>query len=225
MVTDTGTTLSRRAASRLRDLMVAMGHPFDPLGGPVALAEILNVSRSQATHLLSGVVPWSLDDLASISTVFGKSPGYFLDPDSGRGIPADSSTVTSSDGGEATVWRAPSGFLSSDRVVPHARLEYMTTTSPGYFTPHPVRTMLVYESWREIDDAVPITPNHGYLLEDSDGRLEAMRCVRVVDGMGTFAGVRQLRKADEVTFPIAWHHNSNTGKVVVGKALGAIQGF
>lgn len=217
-------SLYLRAASRLRSLLSDIGHPVDALGRATSLAKATGLSKQAASNLMSGIVPWTLDDVAVLCETFGKTAGFFLDPGPDQLIPADSIIVTSSDGGESTVWRAPGGFLESPRTFPKQPLRYISTSSPGYFDASLVRTMLVYEDWSGIDAHAPVVKNSGYVIEDAIGSLRPMRCLDVNNNVAVFTS-RDKGGPDRVIVPVNLQLKANVGVHLVGKVIGAIQGF
>ena len=216
--------LSRLAATRLQKLLSDTGHPIDALGRESSLAKVANLSKRSASNLLSGVVPWTLDDIGLLCSTFGKSAGYFLDAEVIQEIPADIAVVTSVDGGENTVWRAPSGFLNRPRDFPDQPLRYVSTSSIGYFN-STVRTMLVYEDWTSLAGHAlkPVVKDDYYMIEDTEGIARPMRCVDATGKVGVFAS-EFTGFSDRLIVPIFVKNNEPPGLHLAGKPIGAIQG-
>lgn len=217
-----GAALSKRAATRLQKLLTDLGHPMDALGREASLARITSLSKRSVSNLLSGIVPWTLDDIGVLCATFGKSAGYFLDSVPGQAIPADSEVVTSMDGGESIVWRAPSGFLNRPRDFPGKALRYVSTSSIGYFD-STVRTLLVYEDWADVADPIPVVKNSHYMIEDADGVVQPMRCMDVTHSVGVFA-TKLSAFSDQIIVPIRMQSHNLTGIHLAGRPIGAIQG-
>ncbi len=211
--------LSRLAASRLQKLLTDLGYPLDALGRESSLATKTSLSRRSVSNLLSGVVSWTLDDIGVLCTIFGKSAGYFLDKGPGQDIPADSDVVTSVDGGESIVWRAPSGFLNHPRDFPKQPLRYVSTSSIGYFN-STVRTLLIYEDWKGVIDKKPIVKNSHYMIEDANGNVQSMRCIDVNKSVGVFES-KSSAFNDRIIVPI---HSQDHETCLAGKPIGAVQG-
>jgi hypothetical protein len=212
--------LVSRASSRLNDLLTDLGYPLDMLGRSTSLAQNCSISARDATNLLSGIVVWSFHDLAVICDTFGKDPGFFLDSGRNSSVPADTTLVTSSDGGESTVWRAPNGFITQ-RKMPSAPLKYISTTSKGYFGRSPVRTMLVYEDWSQHAGLAIVEPQRGYILEDGDGSLKPMLCIAVFARCMNHDQDRHI--VPLLMSPV--RDPATQGTHLVGQAIGSIQGY
>lgn len=221
-----GTDLSKRAATRLDSLLTDLGYTLEPLGRRDAVASYLQISHQQASNMLSGLVAWNFDDLASVCTAFGKDPGFFLDPDDGRSIPRDSAVVKSATGGESIVWRSAGGFLSSP-PSPSATLKYIVTSSPSYFTPSVSPTLLVYDAADPIGGSVQCSPKAGYILEDEDGRYFPMQCVAVDGDSAHFAApFHDHRPHESMVVSLRRTRNRQTaGAKIAGRAIAAIQGY
>ncbi|MDP1999999.1 MAG: helix-turn-helix domain-containing protein [Rhodoferax sp.] len=216
--------LSHLAATRLQKLLTDSGHPIDALGRESSLAKVASVSRRSASNLLSGLVPWTLEDIGLLCATFGKSAGYFLDAELDQEIPADIAVVTSVDGGENTVWRAPSGFLDRQRDFPDQPLRYISTSSVGYFASE-VRTMLVYEDWTSLaaHTLKPVAKDNYYIIEDINGIAHPMRCVETTEQVGVFAS-KYTGFSDRLIVPIRQNNNEPPGLHLAGKPIGTIHG-
>lgn len=221
---ETALTLTKCAADKLNILLTDLGHPLHTNERVNSLAKCTGVSKQVASNLLSGIVPWMLDDIALLCNSFGKPPGFFLDQNQTLRIPADSSLVTSADAGESTVWRAPSGFLMHPRDFPNEPLHYISTTANGFFDDSIVRVMLIYEDWTAIDANAPVKKNFGYIIEDSNETLQAVKCIEVNEKVAVFASLNRSTP-NRIVVPLQLSSNVNTGSRLVGRAIGAIQGF
>lgn len=215
-----GTHLSHRAAERLHNLLTDLGYSLDPLSRVSSLADKLKTSSQVASNLLSGRVEWSMGDLYAVTQCYSKNPSYFLDPPNAPQIPADTSIVTPADGGENTVWRAPSGFLNQS-VKSGARLQYLTAISNGFFSVQPVRTMLVYETWPTSQrTGTEVVTNSGYVLQSQDGTLNPYLCVARDRNTAVFSPPHTLDgDSDCVTLNLA----SISSQSIVGRAIGGVQ--
>jgi hypothetical protein len=171
-------TYAQRAAKRLNKLLDEEGFPYDELGRSKAVGARIGSSMQAAQRLLSGLVPWTWDQIDKVCSVFRRTPGYFLDPVPSEPFPSDMQLVTSVDGGESIVWRSPRGFLQHP-PAPGTPLRYMTMRerAPRY----PLGSLLVYEEY--------ITPvlrtGDAYVIEREDG-LEVMQCQASRETLASF---------------------------------------
>lgn len=177
----TGSDYARRAAAKLHQLMDELGYPFDLPGRSAVLAVKLRCSPQAASALLSGAVPWSLDDLAAVSTQFDRTSCYFLEQDHAD-QPSDVQTVTSADGGETIVWRMPHGFAEAAQPGATQRLRYITCRLA--FGPFPPGGLLVYAE--QAMTARTIHPGQDYIIATATG-LAPMRCIDVRDSVASFS--------------------------------------
>lgn len=177
-MSDTDTTLVQRAASRLHALLDRNGIPTHPLIRNRHLAADLGVSLQESEALLSGLVPWSMGQLAAICQHFGQRPGYFLDPDVDLSLPADTSSVKSDDGGEPIVWRTPGGH--KHHAPGHPQLSYFTVMGNSYFGGDRVPTAMVYHPVNDLSTVVPFHVNNvGYVYADESGVKRPVVCTKV----------------------------------------------
>lgn len=188
-------TFAKRAAARLNKVLDEEGYPFDLLGRSTALGNVLSISATEGQHLLSGIVPWTWDQLEGVCRSFSRRPGYFLDPGIHDSLPSDTEMVTSSDGGESLVLRTPRGFLRG-RTQPDARLRYLTERDTK--TPYPVGSLLVYAE-QQYSGPGMLRAGGTYVVE-REGALEVMRCHTIHDSLASF---EPLRPGVSVVVPYA----------------------
>ncbi len=217
-------TLTRRASQRLHELLSELGYPLDAFLRITSLAERLKQSTQASSNLLSGVVPWTLDDVAHLAKKFARTPGFFLDPQVGPRLPSDVQIVHSEDGGEPIAWRAPSGFLSRKMPI-DSQLSYINTVSAGYFSNGLVRTKLVFHDWVRSKGEDVCFPNEGYILSSDAGGVVPMRCIAADRATGSF-----LTPTDPTSVPVRVDFSKKRVNVastfsVVGRVIGTVQGF
>lgn len=217
-------SLSLLASERLIKLLTDSGYTLDPFSRATQLSECLGVALQLATNLLSGRVVWSLSDIALVSEAFHMTPGYFLDPDRAEPFPSDTTIVRSEDGGENIVWRAPDGFLSANPAV-GAKLGYINSISPGlFFSSAPVRTKLVFEYVSGHFTASACSPSNGYVLQTPNGEFRTMSCIDV-EGRTAVFSESQTKGAPVYRITDSDRDVYSAELSVVGRAIGAIQGF
>lgn len=170
-----------RSATRLKAALADRGAPMDGLNRDRYLAELMAVPPTEASHLLSGLVPWSWAQLDRVATVLHQSPAYFLD-ERDAAIPPDTVVVPAVDGGESIVWRTPTGFLKRP-VTAHATLRYLTLHAQA--AQMPAGTLVVFEQVNSHGE--PLVPGDIYVIE-CDGRLEAGACIEVNGQTAAFTG-------------------------------------
>ncbi len=121
-------TYSRRGATRLGRLLSELGFPTSLLDRSAGLAKRTKLDQDSSLHLLSGEVPWSLSNIATLCETFGKEPGFFLDGQHAP-LPTSAVTVPSAEGGESTVWCPPAG-IGTKKLPPNAQLRHVTRLVP-----------------------------------------------------------------------------------------------
>jgi hypothetical protein len=211
--------IASRAASRLQQLLTDTGYQHDPIGRASSLAKKLNRSQREAEALLSGIIPWSLIDVATLCEAFGKSAGYFLDPGPTLQIPTDTELVIAGDGGESTVWRAPPGLLNAPRCSPPAPLRYLSATAADLFGVQRAKAMHIYEDWSDASRQWPRpSVDRAYVVEDGGGMLQTMLCRSVGDHSGVFDVYEAHRSGPLSTVQVGCDK-------VVGHVIGAIHGY
>lgn len=175
------------AKLRLRKLLEEQGFPNDTDGLVIALAGRLHIEPCVAQELLSGVNPWSWDQLAKICEDFGRSPGFFLDPVIAGHLPSDTRLVVSAEGGESIAWRTPAG-LSTQEVPRDARLRYISSPLPRFSAES--QSICIYC----LDD-VPfqrLQVGSNYVIEDNDG-YEVMSLTSVNSNAVIFSSIDERR--------------------------------
>lgn len=130
MNTTADSLYAERAARRLKKLLDEQGFPLDTLGRSVALSRLLLMSEATAIQVMSGKVPWDWDTVQKVCKSFDKQPGYLLDDVPAEGMPSDVRIVTSVAGGEAIVWRMPTGFYGTP-VTKSSELRYLVDSTPS----------------------------------------------------------------------------------------------
>lgn len=177
---------ARRAATRLNALLDEEGFPFDALGRSRTVADWIGASMQTAQQLLSGLVPWSWDQVDTVCSVFQRPPGYFFDPVF-EPLPSDARLVTSSDGGESIVWRSPHGFLRH-APAPGTPLHYLTMRDQ--VARYPLGSLLVYAEEVFRADAARPRAGDAYVIVRGD-RLEVMQCQCARDTLASFEPLDQ----------------------------------
>ena len=120
---DSANIYAARAAQRLRKILDEAGYPQALLERARGLSRATKLSEQEATHLLSGVVPWCWSHIHAVCMAFSKSPGYLFDEDVQSSIPSKAMVVTSAEGGESTVWCPPAGL--GCKGSPQSKLRYV----------------------------------------------------------------------------------------------------
>jgi hypothetical protein len=119
---------SRQGAARLGQLLSELGFPASLLARSAGLSKRTQLDQNSCLQLLSGDVPWSLSDLATLAEAFSKEPGFFLDQHPTQ-LPTSAITVPNAEGGEATVWCPPSG-IGTYHLRPDSQLRHVTRLIP-----------------------------------------------------------------------------------------------
>lgn len=189
-------TFAERAAARLRKLLDEHGYPFDLLGRSNAISARLGITEQAGQQLLSGVVPWTWQQLASVCSAFQKEPGFFLDKDLSANLPTDTVAVTSSDGGETIAIRAPKGFLRSS-CTPGTRLRYLTERSEA--SSFKQGSLLIYTEVEMLPGEVHADSIY---VVDHHENLEVMRCQSVSAAAASFEPVTRRGVALIVPFEV-----------------------
>lgn len=218
-MSDTTTTLVQRASARLHALLDGSGIATHPLVRNRHLAAELRLSLQESEALLSGLVPWNMGQLDKICQHFGQRPGYFLDPDVNMSLPADASTVTSTDGGEPIVWRIPSGYRQH---APDSKpLNYFTILSRSHFGGEPVPTALIYQSMSDLEQVVPFQQhNIGYIVADESGARRPAICTKVSSRHVQFESLSG--SSPPLLLPLNQHDLRMGGAQVIGRAVGTV---
>lgn len=217
----TRSVFSSRFADRLRILLVDRGFPVRHIDCVRAFASEVGIDLAQAEHVLSGNAMPGWDQLATICTVFGVEPGYFLDsvvtppPDPGL------TKATGATGGETIVWNPPSG-IGGKNAARSGTTRWLT----GSYLPNDnIRfTDVVVFS---IDTHAPIKVNSSYML-DNDGEYHAMVCSQVTDRAGVFKVYRN-REESTLLMPLRSDGTFSTaelpkmGYIGVGPILGTMR--
>lgn len=225
--TATASSLSIRAAQRLNRLLTSLGHPVDTLGRIHSFSLFSKLPQGRANNILSGQVPWTLDDVASMSALFGKPPGYFLDPSDTENIPPDTRLVVSADGGESSVWRAPSGFVSIPTLAPPVRLRSVTAAARGFFRADSVPTLLVFED--KSPTLSQLAPQQGYIVENEAGQLRPLLLQSIHNDRAVFSA--RFEKDPALLVPVPGDSDdldtflAEQSSRIVGRVVGAVQGF
>lgn len=178
-------TYAQRAARRLNALLDEEGFPFDALGRSTAVGARCGTGMQAAQQLLSGVVPWTWDQVDRVCSVFRRSPGYFFDPVPSEPFPSDAQLVTSSDGGESIVWRSPRGFLQH---APEFGTPLRYLTMRDRVSRYPLGSLLVYAE--EVSRTNSMRPGASYVIERED-RLEVMQCQASRETLASFEPLDQ----------------------------------
>jgi hypothetical protein len=201
---------ARRAATRLNALLDEEGFPYDALGRSRAVADRIGAGMQAAQQLLSGLVPWSWNQVDTVCSVFQRPPGYFFDPVVSEPLPSDARLVTSSDGGESIVWRSPHGFLRH-APAPGARLRYLTMRHQ--VARYPLGSLLVYAE--EVFGAQGPRPRPGdaYVVGRGD-RLEVMQCQCARDTLASFEPLDQ--QGISVVVPLDPPAGESQGRIAGG---------
>ncbi len=171
---------SQRAAARLVKLLDHLGYPFDLLGRSTAIGQKLGITMQAGQQLLSGVVPWTWEQLHSVCTFFEKEPGFFLDEEFLDKVPVDTQAVPSSDGGKTIAFSPPPGFLAR-ALEPGARLRYLRERSDA--SPFSQGTLLIYA--QQTCQAGDVRPGDSYVIDRGD-YLEVMRCQSANESIASF---------------------------------------
>jgi hypothetical protein len=122
------TIYSRQGAARLGRLLSELGFPTSLLARAAGLSKRTRLDQNSCLQLLSGEVPWSLSDLATLCEAFSKEPGFFLDQQH-TPMPTSAIAVPNAEGGESTVWCPPSG-IGTHNLHPDAQLRHVTRLIP-----------------------------------------------------------------------------------------------
>jgi hypothetical protein len=104
------TTIAKRAAERLNDHLSRIGVTSSLLERSDHLYVHINVGGQEARGLLSGLVPWSYEQLEAVAKMMKCSMGDLIDDRPNGKWPDDARVVHSADGGESIVWRCPTDF-------------------------------------------------------------------------------------------------------------------
>lgn len=178
-MTDPGEKYATRAAQRLNQLLQEQGAPLDLPGRSRLLAQRLQIAQDHARQLLGGFVPWDWEDLDRACRLFDKPAGFFLDERPSPSLPTDTQVLTSVEGNENIVFRAPAGFLAVD--PPAGRWRYGTAREGDLFAS--AALVLFVES----DAAtVEIQPGRTYALRSDEG-VSFLRCEKVQDARVHFS--------------------------------------
>lgn len=208
---------AQRAAKRLNTLLDEEGFPYDLLGRATAIGERLAVDLQTAQQLLSGLVTWTWTQLEQVCAVFGRKPGYFLDPVVGEPLPSDIRVVTGVDGGESIVWRTPRGFLP-DPPPDSATLRYFTMRQRD--TGFPFGSLLIYAE--EVLQPQPFRVGRSYVVDRGDGA-ELMRFQRSHQTVATFQPMHEPGVSVLVPLDVSGHQTQDAAATrVTGTVFAAI---
>lgn len=209
---------SQRAAIRLGKILDEEGYPFDLVGRSNALASSLGIAAQEAIKLLSGITHWDFADLLLVCNYFEKDAGYFLDKNYNGAIPSDAKVVTSLDGNEAIVWRAPQGFIKNLELNPDTVLRYITAPQDlvSGFQPG---SLLVCASHPK----APLSLSIGsfYVIQTADG-FEVMKCIEIQEEISRFEFLNDRIGALAVRFPNDYEGPEKRA-LVVGSIIASIQ--
>jgi len=218
-MSETDTTLITRASTRLHALLDRCGITTHPLLRHRHLAADLGISMQESEALLSGLVPWSMGQLAKICQYFDQRPGFFLDPGVDMDLPPDTTTVTSTDGGEPIVWRAPGGHKQHNRNG--RSLNYFTIMSRSHFGGNLVPTAMIYQKIPDLTGVVPFHEcNVGYVLADGAGAYQPAICSKVSSRHIQFDTV--AGSSPPFLLPLNPNALGMGGTHVVGRAIGTV---
>lgn len=178
----------------------------------------MSIDPAAATQLLSGIVTWSWDDLQAVCVAFEKSPGYFLDKNQSGDLPTDTKVVTSMEGGESIVWRAPSGFLNHPfSMSPDVILRYVKAPEgiSDMFEPD---SLLIFAAHPSV--ALNLVVGKAYVLQKKDG-IDVMRCIDIHEDSARFEPLNHRIGAIAVRFPDDYSGTDERARVI-GTIIGSM---